>query len=200
MIYRSPNTTNSNLQVCHFGITPKCACITTACSPFTTKKEINRSTTDIGNTSRLVQTTDMNSICSHVVKVQTSIAEIFNRIVRVHIGCSQLSLHNLGGACMFGSSSGMTTATARSFCSLTLSFQLWRAFFLILETNGLHRELSSRAIYLFDMCFPVCFLQPWDNQLSSDSALCQWQRAAQPVHSSAMNSFPCQSLTVVNQV
>lgn len=87
MIYRSPNTTNSNLQLCHFGITPTCACITTCCSPFTTKKEINRSTTDIENTSRLAQATDTNAICLHVVKVQmSSTVEIVNKVLQVHTG------------------------------------------------------------------------------------------------------------------
>lgn len=195
MIYRSPNTTNSNLQLCHFGITPTCACITTGCSPFTTKKEINRSTTDIENTLRLAQATDTNAICLHVVKVQmSSTVEIVNKVVQVHTGCSQLSLHAPG----MGDRVWITIRDDHSNCTFVLfSHLIFSALECILPYLGdewpPQRALSSRAIYLFDMCFPVCFLQPWDNQLSSDNTPCQWQRAAQPVHSGAVNSSPCQT-------
>ena len=52
----------------------------------------------------------------------------------------------------------------------------------------LQRVQNSRVIYLFDMCFPVCFLQPWDKSCVN----CGW---LSPSHWRGMNQFPASFIT-----
>lgn len=50
------------------------------------------------------------------------------------------------------------------------------------------RAQNSKVIYLFDMCFPVCFLQPWDKSCVNCGWLC-------PSHLRGMNQFPATFIT-----
>lgn len=50
------------------------------------------------------------------------------------------------------------------------------------------RTQNSQVIYLSDMCFPVCFLQPWDKSCVNCGWLC-------PSHLRGMNQFPAAFIT-----
>ena len=50
------------------------------------------------------------------------------------------------------------------------------------------RAQNTQVIYLFDMCFPVCFLQPWDKSCVNCGCLC-------PSHWRGMNQLPAAFIT-----